>query len=248
MKKSFFTLFWFLISISTFVFYSCSEENLNDESVQFNIPVPLDDDPYEIKILSLGDGYTKGHNVCENCNYPAQLTDSISRYFNNDFSFKLNTLAEIGWTTSILIDNIQIENPDSNYDLVTLQIGVHNQFNNESFWLYFDEFSELADKAVELAKGDAANVIVLSIPDYSFTPFGQQSPDTNLVSEEIDNYNSYAKNYCDSKGISFVNITDITRMGLIDQSLVTFDEVNLSEIAFTKFVERILPLALDKLQ
>ena len=247
MKKSIFRL---LLSMALIVFmlFSCNQENINNISEQDPILTPIEDDPFEIKLLSLGDGYTKGHNVCESCNYPAQLLDSISNYYSNEFTFYSKIIAEIGWTTTILLDKIEIEDPSPNYDLVTLQIGVHNQFNNESFWLYFDEFSELADRAISLAKGDASNVIVLSIPDYAFTPFGQQSPDTDLVSTEIDNYNSYAKNYCDSKGITFVNITDITRMGLIDQSLITFDEVNLSEIAFAKFVERILPIALQKLQ
>lgn len=247
MKNRTFRLHLFQVLI-IFLLFSCNQEDVNNISEQDPISIPIEDDPFEIKILSLGDGYTKGHNVCETCNYPTQLLDSISKYYSNEYNFNSTVIAEIGWTTTILLDKIEIEDPNPNYDLVTLQIGVHNQFNNESFWLYFDEFSELADKAVSLAQGNATNVIVLSIPDYTFTPFGQQSPDTSLVSEEIDNYNTYAKNYCESKGISFVNITDITRMGLIDQSLITFDEVNLSEIAFTKFVERILPLALNKLQ
>ena len=247
MINTIFKLSFFLAVIVSLLF-SCSNDDLNSITNQNNLSAPLEDDPLEIKMLSLGDGYTKGHNVCENCNYPAQLVDSISNYFSNEFSFESKIIAEIGWTTTILLDKIEIENPERNYDLVTLQIGVHNQFNNASFWLYFDEFSELVDQAISHAKGEASNVIVLSIPDYAFTPFGQQSPNTDLVSEEIDNYNSYAKNYCESNGVSFVNITDITRLGLIDQSLVTFDEVNLSEIAFTKFVERILPIALEKLQ
>lgn len=248
MKKLVFSIICFLISITTFVFFSCNEDNLNNESEQINETITLEDDPYEIKILSLGDGYTKGHNVCSSCNYPAQLTDSLSQYFSADYSFNLSTIAEIGWTTSILLDNIELEKPGTNHDIVTLQIGVHNQFNNESFYTYFDEFAELADKAISLAKGDSSNVIVLSMPDYAYTPFGQQSPDPVAISEEIDNYNNYAKNYCMSKGISFIDITDITRLGLSNQSLVTFDEVNLSEVTFTRFIERILPIALEKLQ
>lgn len=248
MNKTVFKISYVFLTIVLLMHFSCNNEDSNSISDQTNTVISYEDDPFEIRILSLGDGYTKGHNVCENCNYPAQLKDSLSQYFNSDFSFKLKTIAEIGWTTSILLENIENENPDTNYDLVTLQIGVHNQFNNDSFWTYFDEFAELADKAIFLAKGNANNVIVISIPDYAFTPFGQQSPDPEGISEDIDNYNNYAKNYCESKGIFFINITDITRLGLNDLSLITFDEVNLSEIAFTRFVERILPVAIEKLQ
>ena len=75
--------------------FSCSQEKINNISDQDPILTPIEDDPFEIKVLSLGDGYTKGHNVCETCNYPAQLVDSISKYYSNEFSFDSKIIAEI---------------------------------------------------------------------------------------------------------------------------------------------------------
>ena len=86
--------------------------------------------------------------------------------------------------------------------------------------------------------------IVVSIPDYAFTPFG--NGDTN-ISADIDRYNNFAQNYCTINNISYIYITEITRLGLIDTSLVASDGLHPSELAYTKFAQRILPLALEKL-
>jgi acyl-CoA thioesterase-1 len=96
-----------------------------------------------------------------------------------------------------------------------------------------------------LAKGDKTNLIVVSIPDYAFTPFGSGN---KTISTEIDQYNSFAQNYCTKNNIIFINITDITRQGLSNPSLVASDNLHPSEKAYGLFVERILPKAVAALQ
>lgn len=204
--------------------------------------------PRAYAILSLGDSYTIGQSVCETCRFPEQLKDSLDANFPDVDTFNVNVIAQTGWTTTNLLSAIEDENPANTYDLVTLLIGVNNQFQNKSFSLYEDEFPELAMKAVQLAKGDANNVMVVSIPDYAFTPFGQGFGFSETTSEEIDQYNNFAKNYCDANGITFVNITDITREGLENPALVAQDQLHPSELAYSLFVERLLPFATQKIQ
>ena len=98
------------------------------------------------------------------------------------------------------------------------------------------------------AGGNANKVIVVSIPDYAYTPFGQGSSDPETISSEIDMYNSFAQSYCLQNNISFVNITDITREGLDNPDLVASDGLHPSELAYSRFVERILPVAVQKLE
>jgi lysophospholipase L1-like esterase len=81
-------------------------------------------------------------------------------------------------------------------------------------------------------------VLVISIPDYAYTPFGNGNP---TISSQIDNYNLFAKNYCESNAITFINITDITRLGLAQPNLVATDGLHPSGLAYQKFVERIFP-------
>jgi len=89
--------------------------------------------PKSFKILSLGDSYTKGQGVCDTCGYPVQLKDSLVTKFNVQDTFNLKVIAETGWNTSNLISAINEDNHSNDHDLVTLLIGVNNQFQNRPF-------------------------------------------------------------------------------------------------------------------
>lgn len=198
-----------------------------------------------LKILSLGDSYTYGTFVCVECSFPKQLKVELLSELGRDYQIELEILARSGWTTSSLIDKIENTELATDYDLVTLLIGVNNQYRESAFSVYEREFSELVDKAVALAGGTKGNVIVLSIPDYAFTPFGDQEV---KISNEIDAYNNFAESYCSDRRIVFLNITDITRLGIVSPELVALDGLHPSELAYKEFVERLLPLALDILK
>jgi lysophospholipase L1-like esterase len=196
------------------------------------------------KLLSLGDSYTVGQGVCNSCKFPVQLKDELeSRIIDSKINIEI--IAQTGWTTNNLLNNVTSQSLPSNFDLVTLLIGVNNQYQNRPFTLYEEEFPLLVQSAIEKGQGDPSNVIVISIPDYAFTPFGQNNPE---ISEEINQYNAFAQNYCNSNSITFVNITDITRLGLEQPELVASDGLHPSELAYSKFVERILPFAIQKIQ
>ena len=197
------------------------------------------------KILALGDSYTIGESVCDTCRFPEQLKERlISEYADRD-EFSLQIIAQTGWNTTDLKNAITTAEPAINFDLVTLLIGVNNQFQGKPFDVYETEFGELVDSAISLVGDDASKLIVVSIPDYAFTPFGQNFNPT-ATSAELVLYNDFAKEYCESVGLSYVYITDITQQGLETPSLVASDGLHPSELAYTKFVERILPLALAK--
>lgn len=216
-----------------FVLVGCSTEN----SIPFTEIPPL---KRQINYLALGDSYTIGQSVCASCRFPEQLKSGMQNAYPND-TLSLQIIATTGWTTGNLISAINTQNPKSNYDLVTLLIGVNNQYQNQSFSIYEQEFPLLVGKAIALAKGDKSNVIVVSIPDYAFTPFGNGS---TAITSGIEQYNTFAKNYCMENNIEFVNITDITQQGINNPSLVASDGLHPSELAYAKFVERILPKAI----
>ncbi|WP_298136561.1 SGNH/GDSL hydrolase family protein [Flavobacterium sp.] len=193
-----------------------------------------------IKYLALGDSYTIGQSVCETCRFPIQLQTQIKNSLTTKDIFITNIIAQTGWTITNLKSAIATQNPTNDYDLVTLLIGVNNQYQNKPFSLYEQEFPELVTIAIEKAKGIKENVIVVSIPDYAYTPFGNGNA---TISTQIDNYNAFAENYCIENNITFVNITDITRQGIAQPNLVASDGLHPSELAYSKFVERILPKA-----
>jgi lysophospholipase L1-like esterase len=223
-----------LVFCLIFIVSCSSDTNSNTENIEQK----------NYKYLALGDSYTIGQSVCESCRFPIQLQDSISKYIDDIDTFQTKIIAQTGWTTSNLKSAITSQNPPNDYDLVTLLIGVNNQYQNTPFNVYEQEFPELASTAIEKAKGKKENVIVVSIPDYAYTPFGNGN---TTISTQIDDYNTFAENYCNTNNITFVNITDITRLGLAQTNLVATDGLHPSKIAYTKFVERILPKAKIKL-
>lgn len=234
-KYSIFGLILFFLHL-----FSCSQE----DDVLLNVQ-PIS--PKSIKILSLGDSYTIGQSVCETCRFPVQLMDSLKAKKPNNYSFSLQVIAQTGWTTTNLINAINTQNPPLEFDLVTLLIGVNNQFQNRPFSIYETEFTTLVNRAIALAKGEKSNLIVVSIPDYAYTPFGQSRPNPPLISLEIDQYNLFAKAYCESQAITFVDITEITRRGLMEPILVANDNLHPSSVAYSLFVKEMLSFALAKI-
>ncbi|MFV8353257.1 SGNH/GDSL hydrolase family protein [Flavobacterium sp. XS2P14] len=235
MKKNFQVLVALFLLL---IIVSCSVENDVSQTIQTAPPIQGKAYTY----LALGDSYTIGESVCETCRFPAQLSKKLVNLNpKNTYSHKI--IAQTGWTTTNLLSAIGAQNPSSNYDLVTLLIGVNNQYQNKPFSLYEKEFPELVNKAIAFAKGDKSNVIVVSIPDYAFTPFGQASSNPAAISSQIDRYNEYAKNYCEANSISFIFITDSTRQGLANKNLVASDGLHPSELAYSLFVERMFPTA-----
>lgn len=222
------------------VFLGCNSTTENSEG---NTPA----EPENFKLIALGDSYTIGQSVCESCRFPAQLKDSLQARYTALDTFNLEIIAQTGWTTTNLKNAISSANPETDFDLVTLLIGVNNQYQSKPFELYETEFVELVSTAITLVGGDASKLIVVSIPDYAYTPFGQGSNALN-ISTQLELYNSYAQTYCANNNLKYVYITDITQEGINNPALVATDNLHPSTLAYTKFVERILPLALNILE
>ncbi|QLE00699.1 SGNH/GDSL hydrolase family protein [Galbibacter sp. BG1] len=192
----------------------------------------------DLKYLALGDSYTIGESVCESCKFPIQLISKLAE--EEDKKIELQVIAKTGWTTSDLIEGIKKANPTPDQDMVTLLIGVNNQYQGKDFSLYQEDFPALLAKAIQLAKGRNDHVFVVSIPDYAYTPFGQKKDNPKQISEEIDKYNAFAKKTADIMGVSFVNITNITREGLRNSNLVASDGLHPSKEAYSSFVAQII--------
>lgn len=186
--------------------------------------------------LALGDSYTIGQSVAVNERYPVQLGDSL--FLNNKDKIDVKIIARTGWTTSQLkqaIDND--DNLRSKYDLVSLLIGVNNQYQGRSLETYKVEFRELLEKAIALAGNDRNKVFVISIPDYAYTPFGNGNA---TISQEIDDFNAANKAITKELGIRYFDITPISRQGLNDTELVASDGLHPSGKQYTEWVELML--------
>lgn len=191
-----------------------------------------------ISYLALGDSYTIGESVDIQQRWPVQLAAQLKQE-----GIKISEpriIAKTGWTTDELLDSLQTTKISSSYDLVSLLIGVNNQYRGYNIKQYKKEFELLLEKAIKYAGGDTSNVFVVSIPDYGVTPFGQQKNPVKIAAE-LNNYNALAKNICKKYRISFIDITGISRKASDDNSLIAGDKLHPSARMYSLWVQKMLP-------
>jgi lysophospholipase L1-like esterase len=186
--------------------------------------------------LALGDSYTIGESVPTNSNFPYQLADSIGKSGKTYVSPVI--IARTGWRTDQLIDAVESAHLKKEYDLVTLLIGVNNEFQGRSLHEYERDFTVLCKKSIELAGNKKKRVIVVSIPDYGFTPYGKANRER--ISERVDLFNASNKRISDSLGLKYVNVTEISRRGLDEPDLVADDGLHPGAKMYALWVKEIL--------
>lgn len=188
-----------------------------------------------VKFLALGDSYTIGESVAELQRWPIQLKNRLSeRGFT---CLRPKIIAVTGWRTDDLINALEAHQPDSDYNLVSLLIGVNNQYQGKSIEAYARDFETLLKSAIAYAGGNAASVFVLSIPDYGYTPFGKDKRPE--ISAQIDAFNAVNKSVTENFAVTYIDITDISRNGLTDPELIAEDRLHPSGKMYARWVDRI---------
>ncbi len=211
----------------------CSHQPL--ETAPLPEPVPKE----QIDILCLGDSYTKGQGVLLEGSFPYQLTDSLRVAGFRVMTGVPRVIAQTGWRTDQLqaAYDFATEVQDSTFGIVTLLIGVNNQYQNTSFDLYAPQFERLLQIAVARTGNRANRVFVLSIPDYAFTPFGQNSSNPAAISAKLDQYNTVNQQLAEQYKVNYINITPISRQGLARTELVATDKLHPSAQQYTEWLD-----------
>jgi lysophospholipase L1-like esterase len=185
--------------------------------------------------LALGDSYTIGESIPLEESWPYQLINFLNK--NEIVIDRPQILATTGWRTDDLIRAIANSRFESRYDFVSLLIGVNNQYQHKPIAEYEIHFSQLLNTALSLTYSKE-HVFVLSIPDYGFTPFGDNNQLT--ISREIDLFNTVNERITRDSGVEYINITDISRKGMEDPSLVAPDGLHPSAKMYRLWAEEIL--------
>jgi len=189
-----------------------------------------------LSYLALGDSYTIGESVNESDRWPNQLVKVLSE--KGYTISKPKIIATTGWRTDNLKDAMLKADLKNEYDLVSLLIGVNNQYQGKSPDQYAIEFEDLLKTAIQLANHKSSNVFVVSIPDYGYTPFGL--PKKESISIQIDEFNTINMRITKKYKVAYYNITDISQKGLEDPSLVATDGLHPSGKMYSLWVERIM--------
>jgi lysophospholipase L1-like esterase len=161
-----------------------------------------------LRFLALGDSYTIGEKVDSSARWPVQLARALRAKKVNVSDPEI--VARTGWTTDELAAGITIASPSGPYDLVSLLIGVNNQYRGRDAEKYRAEFKSLLAQAVEFAGGKAGRVIVLSIPDWGVTPFAE-GRDRAEIGREIDHFNAIGREETLAAGAHWIDVTPASR-------------------------------------
>jgi len=217
---------YFLIPLCIFILSSCYKEKEKNQS--------------NLRYLALGDSYTIGEGIEFEYNYPKQIVNQI---------FLIDTvtvIAKTGWTTDELIDTLNNLQLDKKFDVVSLLIGVNNQFRGYQIDKYIMEFESLLNRAIDYSK-DKKNVFVLSIPDYGVTPFGKVKGQERIY-REINSYNNINRIMAEKYNVMYFDITEISRKAENDSSLLAEDKLHPSKKMYKMWIEKLKNELLDSLK
>ena len=197
-----------------------------------------------LRYLALGDSYTIGESVAESERFPNQLAKLLE---NDGLSTDVTIIARTGWTTDELWEGIQKEPLSSPYDMVSLLIGVNNQYRGRDIEEYRGGFVFLLDKAIEYAGGDSKRVIVFSIPDWGVTLFAA-GRDAAQIAGEIDAFNQVNLEETQKAGAYYVDVTPVSRKAKDDPTLIAGDGLHPSGKMYAEWAKSALPIALEILK
>ena len=189
--------------------------------------------------LALGDSYTIGESVPLHESFPYQTVQLLREAGHHFYAPEM--VAKTGWTSFELAEHMLHTKLNEQYDLVTLLIGVNNQYRGLAIDAFETDFTFLLRKAIHLSGEKPNHVIVLSIPDWGVTPFAA-SKDGKKISTEIDAYNAICESVAEKSKAHFINITDETRKAKNDKSLLTNDKLHYSGKEHAVWAQRVVDL------
>lgn len=188
--------------------------------------------------LALGDSYTIGEGVSPRDRWPSQVVAAV-RETGIDLA-EPQIIARTGWTTDELNAAIDAADPKGTFEVVTLMIGVNDQYRGHDARNYRSSFARLLRRAIRFAAGEPGRVLVVSIPDWGVTPFAE-GRDRARIAAEIDAFNAINRDETQKAGGRYADITPASRQGA---SMVTADGLHPSAEMYTQWTATILPLVL----
>ncbi|MGB7841546.1 MAG: SGNH/GDSL hydrolase family protein [Salinimicrobium sp.] len=222
-----------------FVFISCNDSSEKSLPEDNEIPVEA-----PLTYLALGDSYTIGESVTEEARWPMQLVDSLRK--KGVLIEKPKIIAKTGWTTADLLDGMDTQlHKNEQYDLVSILIGVNNQYQGSAREEYEHELEEIFTRAISRSKTGASGVFAVSIPDYGATPFGASKFEE--IAKEIEEFNTVFKRITEVHEVAFYNITPISKRAENDPDLVANDGLHPSGKMYSLWVSEFLDELAEKL-
>ena len=241
---------FFIISctIAT-IHYGCGKNRDPGPTVPAPVvpPVVIQHVPHQGKnYLALGDSYTIGQGVAPADNYPEQTKSWLAANGISDLH-EPQIIANLGWSTVDLKTALKNANLTGQFDVVSILIGVNDQYRRIEITTYESNLRQLVQEAVWLAANERSHVFVLSIPDYSVTPFASQL-DVKKIANEIEAFNKVNRQIAEAMQVRYLDITASTREAKTNPSLVCPDGLHPSAMEYAKWALKLGPMMKEALK
>jgi len=167
--------------------------------------------PVRADWLALGDSYTVGEGLGAAEAWPERTAARLGGEGTSPGA--LRVFARTGWTTDELLaamDDAGLWPPREAFALVTLLIGVNDQYRGREPLAFAGRYAACLDRAVALAGGLAARVLAISIPDWGVTPFAE-GRDRRAIARALDEYNAIVRSTAGARGVHWVDVTARSR-------------------------------------
>lgn len=186
--------------------------------------------------LALGDSYTIGEGLPIYESFPYQTVQLLRKAGHSLYAAEI--VAKTGWTTDELQTGINNSRLLASYDMVSLLIGVNNQYRGRSLEEYTQQFEALLQQAIGFAGKQSAHVFVLSIPDWGVTPFAN-GKNSATIAHEIDAFNAVNRFIAEKYSVNYIDITPGTRLAANDPSLLAADQLHPSGKEYGRWAEKL---------
>ncbi|QEE15135.1 SGNH/GDSL hydrolase family protein [Promethearchaeum syntrophicum] len=240
--KKFANLIMYFIFLN-FLVSSLLTNNLNYKQISLKSNIFYPKSSYStsnVSFLALGDSYTIGQSVAYNERWPVQLS---TRLQNSGYNVgPVEFIAQTGWTTADLSTALFREPSNIPYNLVSLLIGVNDQYKGISSEDYRTNFKYLLNLSIRYAGNNPNHVFVVSIPDYGVTPFINDDIQKDVIKKEIDLFNLINYDESINANVHYINITSISRRASDNLSLLTYDSLHPSGKMYSEWVDAIEPV------
>jgi len=194
--------------------------------------------PSPARFLALGDSYTIGEGVLEADRWPVMLARALTQEGIPVGPPRI--IAKTGWTTSELLDGMEADPPEGTYDLVTLLIGVNNQYRGLEETDFAFELGQLVREAIRLAAGRSERVLLVSIPDWGVTTFAS-GLDRDRISRKINAFNEVVMEAVERHGCRFADVTMLSQALGDAPDMLAGDGLHPSGAQYARWVQSLLP-------
>ncbi|HEY4149291.1 MAG TPA: GDSL-type esterase/lipase family protein [Chitinophagaceae bacterium] len=216
--------------------------------VQPDTSAHVPDSSAQLNYLALGDSYTIGQSVAVSDRYPEQASGLLRGEGLHVQDPEI--IAVTGWTTQDLLNGLKSKmtaSPNAVYSMVTLLIGVNNQYQGRSLDEYKTQFTQLLQESIQLAGNRVQHVVVLSVPDYSVTPFAS-TLNKAVVASQVDLFNVANKAISLQYGVQYLDVTTASREAANDPTLIAGDGLHFSGKEYRVWSSMLAPLLKQAVQ